>query len=202
MIKSVKVYTNQDEEVDEVRATLRKINNAYNERLREILSGDNKNFKPLELGMPSLTLLECRMPDLPIQMAVKRLVSKKLQSNHPFKLITIVNLPEYLANPIAVFQSKTRCDSKVVLTEMEESGVNIVLAIEKERSLIDREVNDVRSIYPKDNIKDVLRWIAEDGLMEYCNKEKALNWLGKQQSNSAEVARLIESCTNIVHKCE
>jgi hypothetical protein len=62
----------------------------------------------------------------------------------------------------------------------------------------DIDVNDVRSVYPKDNVKDVLRWVAEDGLMEYCHKEKILDWFGKQQSISAEVTKLIGDCTKII----
>ena len=182
------------------KADLKIICNIFNERLRIILSGNNDNYAPLQLGKPSRHLLDCGLPDLPIEMSVQRLIDKKLQTNHPFSLVSVVDMPEYLTTPIAIFQSKTRIDSKVILTEMEESGINFVVAIEMRRIKGNKEVNDIRSIYPKDNIKDVMRWIVEDDLMEYGNKEKVLNWLGKQQSNSAEVAKPIKDCTKIVEK--
>lgn len=180
--------------------SLKDICNKFNDRLKIIISGTNENYTPLQLGMPCEHLINCGLPDLPIEMSVQRLVDKKLQTNHPFSLVSVVHMPEHLAKPIAIFQSKTRLDSKVILTEMIEEGINFVVAVEMRRVKGSKEVNDVRSVYPKDNIKDILRWIAEDDLMEYCNKEKALNWLGKQQSNSAEVAKLIKGCTKIIEK--
>ncbi|SHM03837.1 hypothetical protein [Chitinophaga sp. CF418] len=179
---------------------LKDICNDFNERLRVILSGKNSDYSPLELGRPCLHFLNCGFPDIPIQMSVQRLIDKKLQANHPFSLVSVVDMPEYLAAPVAIFQSKTRIDSKVILTEMEDKGINFVVAIEMQKIKGNRKVNDVRSIYPKDNIKDVLRWIGEDRLMEYYDKEKILNWLSKQQSNSAEVTKLIKDCTKIVEK--
>lgn len=180
--------------------SIKDICNIFNERLRVIINGSNNNYSPLELGRPCQHLLNCGIPDIPIQMSVQRLIDKKLQTNHPFSLVSVVHMPEYLADPIAIFQSKTRGDSKVILTEMEEGGINMIVAIEMQKVKGNQEVNDIRSIYPKDNIKDLLRWIAEDNLLEYCHKEKILNWLGKQQSNSAEVAKLIKDCTKVVQE--
>ena len=167
---------------------LKTVNNAFNERIKEIMSGSNQNYKPLELGKPCAILIAAGLPDLPIQM-----------SPHPFSLVSVVHMPEFLADPIAVFQSKTRGDSKVVLTDMQEKGINFVVAIQMEKLKGKMDVNDIRSVYPKDNVKDVLRWIAEDGLMEYCNKEKILDWFGKQQSISAEVTKLIGDSTKVIN---
>lgn len=184
------------------KSILGHLNNAFNDRLLEIQSGVNTNFTPLDLGMPCELLRECGFPDLPIQMAVHRLVDKKLQINHPFSLVSIVNLPECLHDPIAVFQSKTRIDCKVVLTELMEKAVNIVVAIEMHKFCGKAKANSIRSIYPKDNIKDILRWVIEDGLLEYVHKQKFLNWLSKQQSNSADVTKLIKDCTKLIQKIQ
>lgn len=187
---------------DEFKQTLKAVCNEFNERLKLIMQGNNTNYKPLELGMPSYILLNAGLPDLPIQMSVQRLVDKKLQTNHPFKLVSIVHMPEYIANPLAVFQSKTRGDSKVIFTEMENDGVNIVAAIEMSKTSGKLEVNSVRSVYPKDNVKEILQWVAENNLMEYAHKKNFLNWLSKQQSNSADVTRLIKDSTKVVNNFE
>lgn len=188
----------EHEELETPRSRLRRINQAFNERIRQVVSGKNRDYTPLELGRPSAFLIEIGTPDLPIELALNRLLDKKLQGNHPFSIVSVLNMPEHLANPIAVFQSKTRLASKVVLTEMEEKGVNFVVPIEMKRVIGIRYVNDVRSLYPKDNMPDILRWIFEFRLLEYCNKEKTLNWLDKQQSNSAEVTKLIKGSTKLV----
>jgi len=178
--------------------SLKQICDAYNERLRSLQKGTNKDYTPLELGKPSPELKSCNIPDLPIQMSVQRLIDKKLQANHPFSLVSVVHMPEYIASPIAVFQSKTKIDCKVILTDMEDKGINIVVVIEKEKLCGRTKVNSVRSVYPKDNIKDILQWIVRDDLAEYINKEKILNWFSKQQSNSADVTKLIKDCTKLI----
>jgi len=182
------------------RAVLRQINEVFNERLKPLIKGANTDYKPLELGNPSWILLNSGIPDLPIEMSVQRLIDKKLQTNHPFRLVSVVHMPESLADPIAIFQSKTRAACKVLLTDMEYDGINIVVIIEPNKPKGNLFINDIRSVYPKDNITDILRWIAQDGLMEYADKEKVLNWIGKQQSNSAEVTNLIEDCVKLINK--
>lgn len=199
MHKPIKPTTQKKEEPIS-KPGIKDICNVYNERLRIIVNGSNYDYSPLELGMPSKVLLECGIPDLPIQMAVLRLIDKKLQSNHPFSIASVAHMPEYLAEPIAVFQSKTRGDCKVILTEMDDKGINIVVVVEMKKLCGKLEVNSVRSVYPKDNIKDILQWIYQDDLLEYADKEKILNWFSKQQSNSADVTKLIKDCTNIVQK--
>lgn len=178
------------------------INKEFNKRISEIADEKNKNYSPLELGYPSEILLSAGFPYLPIELSVKRLLDKKFQENHPFDIEDVTDMPERLANPIAVFESRTRDDSKVVLTEMQHDGINFVVAIHLYRLKNHEEINDIRSIYPKDNVTDVLRWIAQHKLMLYCNKQKALNWLDKQQSDSAEVIQLIKDGTKIIKDFE
>ena len=197
MHKPIKLTT-QIKESSVPEPSLKEICNVYNERLRCLQRGTNTDYTPLELGKPSKELISCSIPNLPIQMSVQRLVDKKLQTNHPFSLVSVVHMPEYLAKPIAVFQSKTRTDCKVILTEMEDKGINMVVVIEVDKLCGKLRANSVRSVYPKDNIKDILQWIAQDDLAEYIDQEKILNWFRKQQSNSADVTKLIKDCTNII----
>jgi hypothetical protein len=197
----MKVTATDADEFDKIAnniSILKATNDAYNNRIREIMSGENENYSPLELGYPSQILLDAGFPNLRIQIAVTRLVDKKLQANHPFSLLSVVHMPEFLAEPIAIFQSKGYADRKVILTEMEDKGVNMVVAMELQRPKVKCDVNDIRSVYPKDNIKSILNWIAKDGLLEWADNKKVLKWLGKQQSISAEVARLLEDCTKIM----
>lgn len=187
----------------QVDKKLRTINNEFNDRLKDMLSGNNKNYKPLYFGHPSAILASCGFPDLPIEMSIDRLNEKINQKNHIFSLVEIVNLPEHIANPIAVFQSETAGNNKVILTELGSKGHNIVVAIEINKSIHNKLfVNSIRSVYPKDNVKHVLKWIVEYGLMEYVQKEKFLNWLDKQLPIAADFTRLIKETTNIVNSFE
>jgi hypothetical protein len=183
--------------------TLKQITDDFNLRLKNIMAGDEIDYTPIELGNPSDMLKGCGLPDLPIQMTVLRLVDKKMQTNHPFSLLSVFSLPEHLVAPIAVFNSKTMPGRKVILTDIvnynkdTDTHANMLVVIEPFKLKGKGQVNDVRSIYPKDNSKDIMRWIC-DGLIQDCCKQKVLNWLSKQQSNSAEVAQLIKDSTNIV----
>lgn len=87
-------------------------------------------------------------------------------------MTSVENLPQAIANPIAVFDSKTRIDAKVVLTELESNGDNFVVAIQVNRKVGNIEINSVRSIYPKDYVKDIYSWI-NDGLLKWVDKKKS-----------------------------
>ena len=174
----------------------------FNRRLREIIRAEKINYKPIEFGMPSDILLSTGIPNLPIQMWEQRLVDKKLQKNHLFSLLSIVDMPDYIAKPMAIFRSKTKGNIRIIFTEMVEKGINFIIALELNKNKENVVINDIRSIYPKDNIREILRWIAEDNLMDYCDKQKILNWFSKQRSISAEVTKLIKDCTKIINKFE
>lgn len=175
--------------------------NTYNERLKNIIRGDNKDFTAIDLGCPSEALLESGLPLLPIQTSVKTLTTKAAQQNHPFKLVDIVHLPDYIREPIAIFRSATSVDDcKVVLTEMESDGVNIVVIVKPYVNYKGFLVNDIRTLFPRDNIKPILEWISINNLMEYCNKQKILKWLSKHQYNPDEVTKLLKDCTKIIEK--
>lgn len=180
-------------------AVIRGVSNTYNERIKELLSGNRADNKPLDLGCPGEILLSCGLPNLPIQVTVSKLLEKKDQCNHAFKFIDILHLPEYIFRPIAVFRSSSTIEErKVILTEMMCNEINIIVIVSPNKTYNGFKVNDIRSVYPKDNIKAILSWAVDHNLMEYSNKQKFLDWLGKQRSNSAEVTRLIEDTTKLI----
>lgn len=200
IIENIAVCRNCTEYI-ESRDTINGITNVYNERLKSILSDSNTDFSPLDLGCPHKSLLNSGLPNQPIQVSVRILKGKSKQENHPFKLPDIAHLPNYLATPIAVFRSATTVsDTKVILTEMESNGVNILVIISPNREYKGVLINDIRSIYPKDNIKPILEWICKDNLLEYFDKQKILNWLSKHQYNPDEVTKLIKDCTKIIQE--
>lgn len=184
-------------------SVIRGVCNTYNDRIKELLAGNRDNNKPLDLGCPGETLLSCDLPNLPIQISVSKLLEKKDQCNHAFKFIDILHLPEYIFSPIAVFRSSSTIeDRKVILTEMVCDGVNIIVVVSPNKIYNGFKINDIRSVYPKDNIKAILSWVVEHNLLEYCNKQKFLDWLGKQRSNSAEVTRLIEETAKVIQEMD
>jgi hypothetical protein len=160
----------------------------------------DRQFKVFELGPPSEILLSTGVPDLPIEMASTQL-SKK-QDKHDIKLFEITDLPGAIARPLAVFQSKTRGNAKLILTEMQKGNTNYVVALHLDIDGKKAKINDIRSLYPKDNEREMLLWIVEDNLLEYADKTNLPEWLNQRQSHSAEVVKLIEQATKIVQDFE
>ncbi len=183
------------------------INTQFNNELEQLMNGELKQNHVFYLGDMSDVLSEIGLPLLPIEMQAQRLFRKSKQSNHVFELSALKNLPLCLNNPIMVFKSKTKDGSIVVLTELEANNHNFVAAIEINKTLTkwnkgEVKINDVRSIYPKDTITDVLNWIEKDGLLQWVEKKKSLNLLVRWRSNYAKATQQIKRCTNIIQNFE
>lgn len=173
------------------------INDRFNKELQQQIEGTLLKGHVYQLGNPNNILRCAGIPDLSIELAASRLslkASKTYESNHPFELSAVMNLPVAIQNPIAVFDSKTRPGSKVIMTELTDSKGNyFVIAMQTNipknrygtRTI---QINDIRSVYPKDNIRDIVNWINRGDLLKWADKTKLGNWLAQQRSNSAEVA--------------
>lgn len=157
-----------------------KANDRFNAELQEQIDGTLPSGHIYQLGMPSNILRSAGIPSLPIELAADRLKDKSTQENHPFQLSEVRNLPQAINNPIAVFDSSThkKDDSKVIFTELKSNGNNFVV-IMRVRTAQDNsgiEVNDIRSLYPKDHVGGVRNWV-EQGLLRYADKKKLVGFL-------------------------
>lgn len=188
------------------------INDQFNAELQQQIEGTLPQGHIYQLGHPSEALRAAGIPNLPIELAASRLetkASKDYSSNHPFDLKNIQNLPQAISSPIAVFDSKTQPNSKVIFIELQQDGVNFVVAVKvhSQRANYQRKINinSIRSVYPKDYTRDIINWINRGDLLRWADKEKILNWLTQQQSNSADVDTPIKDisvATNIVNSFE
>ena len=190
------------------------INDRFNKELQQQIEGTLPQGHVYRLGNPNNLLRSAGIPDLSIELAASRLslkASEVYENNHPFELSAVMNLPDAIQNPIAVFDSKTRAGSKVIMTELTDSrGKHFVVAMQTNipknrygRRTI--QINDIRSVYPKDNVHDIVNWINRGNLLKWADKTKLRNWLTQQRSNSAEVASPVfefNVATNIVENYE
>lgn len=181
--------------------TLQTVNDQFNAELQQQIEGTLPKGHIYQLGHPSEALQAAGIPNLPIELAASRLSDKSMQANHPFELSEIENLPEAIQQPLAVFRSATHIGSYVVMTEIEHQGKNYVAAIQTHRQKGRLEINDIRSIHYRRTNTHMVNWIDE-GLLEYVDKQKMVEWLSKQRYNSAEVRKLFNHATNIVNSFE
>lgn len=184
-------------EIPDQSTTQEQTNDRFNDELSRQIDGTLPKGHIYDLGMPSDTLLNAGLPNLPIEMAASRLSDKSMQENHPFDLSEIRNLPKAIQSPMAIFRSATRLGSFVVMTEIEHHGRNFVVAIQANRRKGRIEVNDIRSVHYRTSNSHIANWVTE-GLLEYADKKRMVEWLSKQRYNSAEVRKLFNHATNII----
>jgi len=176
------------------------INKKFNEELLLQIEGLLPKNHTYQLGTPSVILQSIRIPNLPIELRASRLNDKAMQKEHPFDLREIVDLPKVIQNPLAIFRSATHLGYYILMTELKHSNKNFIVALQINTYKENNETNSIRSIYPKNNTQ-VINWI-EDGLLEYVDKQKTIEWFSKQQSNSADVKKLFNRVAKIVQDFE
>ncbi|MDY6403454.1 MAG: glycoside hydrolase family 68 protein, partial [Bacteroidales bacterium] len=175
------------------RISNKEVNKRFNEELQQQIDGTLPKDHTYQLGLAGSVLQSAGVRALPIELRASRLTDKSMQENHPFELSDIKNLPNAIQEPIMVFDSANTAGRKVILTEIESKGNNFVVVLSAELKGNKLEVNRIRSLYSKDSVRGIVDWINAGNLLKYADKNKALEWIGKQQSNSAEVTNTIKN---------
>ncbi len=82
-------------------------------------------------------------------------------------------LLDTLDDPIAIFQSASRLDSVVFLTEMKEKDDNVLVAIamRQRKGSSSLTIDKITSVYGKEKPSAIQQWI-DKGLLLYANKKK------------------------------
>lgn len=186
---------------------INEINDQFNNELNALITGKLPKNHVFYLGDMSDVLTIIGIKALPVELQANRLQRKTEQVNHVFEFQNLIDLPAKLNAPIMVFKSKTVVGSIVVLTEIIKDNHNFVVAIEIGRTITkwkkgEIQINDVRSIYPKDTFTDVLNWIEKDKLLQWVDKKKALELLVRWRSDYAKATQQIKSCTKIIQNFE
>ncbi|WP_372473025.1 hypothetical protein AB4865_09495 [Capnocytophaga sp. ARDL2] len=178
----------------------KRVNATFNEELAQMREGSLPSGHIFQLGRPNTLLQSAGIPNLPIELKANKLKEKSEQENHPFDLSEMESLPQAIQNPIAVFDSSTMVGRKVIFTELVHEGKNFVVALELNSRRTGIQVNSIRSVYPRNNTQ-IVRAITNNEAV-YINKEKATDWLGRQQFNSADATQLANRSANIINNFE
>ena len=154
--------------------------------------------------MPSRILHSAGILNLPIELVASHLSDKSMQENHPFDLSEVVDLPNAIQSPLAVFRSATHVGSNVILTNLKHEGLNYIVAIETNRRAGKVLVNSIRSVHYRNDL-NIIGWI-NDHLADYVSEEFRENWitekknelLSKPQYNSVDVRKKLISAAKIL----
>ena len=136
---------------------LNDVNERFNEQLSE-LREDNADKTILNLGMPSAILLAGGVSDRPMKLYGNKIIKK--MKKHGFRLSELRNLPNAVANPIAVFNNLGRDGNRSILTELKTANGNFLVTIDLGKGGDDIDFNVVSSVFGKGENK-VINWIEK-----------------------------------------
>ncbi|WP_313033330.1 PLxRFG domain-containing protein [Stenotrophomonas acidaminiphila] len=135
---------------------------AYREAFDKIVPSLRTVVPPIRLGRTPAVLRALGAPDLPI--TITRDVVRKASNGikHNVSLEALRRMPEELADPLAVFNSKTEPGSLVVVTELtDQAGKPVIVALRMRQVEARLEVNRVASAYGKDGAQPFAGWSGE-----------------------------------------
>ena len=178
---------------------LEAVNRKFNEQI-VTLTEANADKVALSLGRPSAVLRSAGVDDKPMKLYGNK-VMKKMRK-HGFTLDELRDLPNAVADPIAVFDNYGKEGNRSILTELRTKNGNFLVTIDLGKGNNDIDFNIVSSVFGKgeDNVVD---WINR-GLATYIDKEKALNYLHhsalravtSDNTRLSSAAKVVESFEN------
>ena len=162
---------------------IEEVNRKFNEDLQK-LNEDNADKVILWLGSPSNILLAAGVEHKPMKLYGNKVIKK--MKKHGFALEELQDLPNAVANPIAVFDNYGREGNRTILTELRSQERNIMVAVTLGKNSVDVDFNIVSSVFGK-GASNIVDWI-NNGYLTYVNKEKALNYLHFSERNISEAS--------------
>lgn len=210
-IKGITVHRATQDDVKRVLVTLEKdvemqrkrANRSFNQFLQNYIDGRTGRNQIWHANIDGVLRYLTNGKELSVRQAVLNKAAKK----HNIDLNSLGNLIDKLSDPIAVFKSaREDVNGKVVLIDAKDNaGKPIVVAINMDSTQNGMEVNDVTSVYGRENIDDFVRW-GEKNLLEDGNREKfealitslpEYNSLGERKSALQELAAKIQEKSDI-----
>lgn len=147
---------------------------AYRAEFDKIVNSMRTVVPPIPVGRTPAVLRALGAPDLPITIRrdTVRKATNGVKHNVPQDVMR--RLPELLADPVAVFDSRTEAGSLAVVLEAQDADGRPVLAalhmkVSEGRAL---EVNRVASAYGKDFGDATFAKWAQEGLLRYVSERK------------------------------
>ena len=111
-------------------------------------------------------------------------LKKATTGKHGLVMADMKGIVRAIQNPIAVFKSKRGEDHRVLMTEIEHEGNNVLAAITMGVKHDEITVHDITSVHPKDSEK-ILHWINDGHLLGY-EKTKGKEWFDRNTPANSE----------------
>lgn len=153
---------------------------AYEQRIDELFNGKKSDFA--ELGAKVLDKSDVLdllgYGDKPVYLNEKKVTDGKF--NHGLKAEHWKKIPEWLENPVLVFESDTVKGRLVMIAPEKVNGSPVRLIIDPDAKNKGLKINLLVNAYDAHGKTPFTRWINE-GLLRYYNKTKSLNVLTRSE---------------------
>ena len=137
----------------------------------------------IDLGKTPDVLVRLGVPQLPMrivepkklfQVALNRSSGNLNARDHDLAADVMAKVPEAMQNPLAVFDSKTENNAKVMVLEIKDSQDRpIIVAIHVNKKQGFNYVNKVASIYGRNDAKVAFQAWTKKGLLRYLDNRKS-----------------------------
>ncbi len=134
----------------------------------------------VEIGTLPQALAVAGVPAGDLKTSAK--VLQKVVFDHGVTPSVLKRIPELLEKPVMVFRSATVAGRFVVVTSEMVRGAPLVVAISPETTRGAVALNFVPSLYPRDDLQAIQRWLNAtkpgEQLLTYLDKEQSPAWFG------------------------
>ena len=183
---SFEEWKNSSPRYHKAMESIEDVNDRFNEELSK-LTEENADSVTLSLGSPSDVLLSAGVEDKPMKLYGNKVIKK--MKKHGFSLEELRDLPNAVANPIAVFNNYDKKGNRSILTELKTSQGNVLVTLTLGKDA-DIDFNIISSVFGKRG-GNIVDWINK-GLATYIDKEKAHAFLSHQSAPIAATAAKAE----------
>ena len=153
-------------------------------------AGDIDKNEYFDIGNTPIVLQKLGANKLPVVMSQNVMV-KINGAKHSISLDEIKSIPQAIANPIMVFKSATVDNAFVMLTTLNDNfGNDVIAAIHLNKKHNRINVNNIASVYGKDNISNFVQTQFNLGNVKYLDKIKSQEW---STSRGLRLPKLVQS---------
>ncbi|ADU99446.1 PLxRFG domain-containing protein [Alicycliphilus denitrificans] len=142
--------------------------------------GETGGRAHIEIGTLSPALAAAGIPAGDLKTSAK--VLQKVVFDHGVPPSVVKRIPELLERPVMVFHSATVEGSFVAVTSEMVRGAPLIVAISPETTTGGVSLNFVPSLYPRDDLQAIQRWLNAtkpgEQLLTYLDKEQSPAWFG------------------------
>lgn len=151
---------------------------SYIKQIEQYYNRNISSHELIELGMTPDILLKYGAAKLPLvmqQSTLTKCIRKQTgsRSAHNLPRSIIESLPEQIENPIYLIQDKERDSIAIISDAIDKDNNKILIAIKLKETRKEIQVNEIKSVYGKTNLREYLIKNADKNQVNIINKKKA-----------------------------